>query len=135
MAMADIDTERSRGGALPLSRSNRAPHVPNRGMLMWGPWLLFAVGILMILATSVGAAGSVEGTVARGRVEGADVVVAYDVGGAEQTRYVREVAAGEILIVCGSLLMIAGVALPRLGLSPAKKMWLSETENTSDGGE
>jgi hypothetical protein len=23
---------------------------PNRGMLSWGPWFLFAVGILMILA-------------------------------------------------------------------------------------
>jgi hypothetical protein len=103
-------------------------------MRSWGPWLLFAVGILMIFAALVDA-GSAQRHDIGARVEGADVVVMSDFEGTHQTRYVREVVAGEIPLVCGSLLMIAGVALPRLGRSRAETTRLYEAERISDGIE
>ena len=35
---------------MPRAEPNPVRHQPNQGMLSWGPWLLFAVGILVILA-------------------------------------------------------------------------------------
>jgi hypothetical protein len=82
-------------------------------MFSWGPWLLFAVGILMILAAPMYDHQVIQDVV-RGR---------------------REVplVAGEVLVVCGSLLMIAGAGLPRLGRSPAKGLPSSEAERPLDG--
>jgi hypothetical protein len=87
---------------MPHSEPTPTRHQPNRGMLSWGPWLLFAVGILMILAAPMFDHQVIQDAV-RGR---------------------REVplVAGEVLVVCGSLLMIAGAALPRLGRSTGEPM-------------
>jgi hypothetical protein len=83
------------------SEPNAARQMLNRGLLTWGPWLLFAVGILMILAAPEFDHQVIQGVV-RGR---------------------REVplVAGEVLVVCGSLLMIVGAALPRLGRSRGER--------------
>jgi hypothetical protein len=82
-------------------------------MLSWGPWLLFAVGILMILAAPMYDHQVIQDAV-RGR---------------------REVplVAGEVLVACGSLLMIAGAALPRLGRSPATGLRSSEADSALEG--
>jgi hypothetical protein len=98
---------------MPHSEPNPARYAPNRGMLSWGPWLLFAVGILLILAAPMLDHQVIQDTV-RGR---------------------REVplVAGEVLVVCGSLLMIAGAALPRLGRSPGERLRSSEAERTLEG--
>jgi hypothetical protein len=98
---------------MPHSEPNSAPYPPNRGMLSWGPWLLFAVGILMILAAPMYDHQVIQDAV-RGR---------------------REVplVAGEVLVVCGSLLMIAGAALPRLGRSPVTGLRLYEVESALGG--
>ena len=94
------------------SEPNPARHPSNRGMLSWSPWLLFAVGILMILAAPMFDHQVIQDAV-RGR---------------------REVplVAGEVLVVCGSLLMIAGAALPRLGRSPGERMRSYEEQSALD---
>ena len=98
---------------MPHSEPNPTRHQPNRGMLSWGTWLLFAVGILMILAAPMYDHQVIQDAV-RGR---------------------REVplVAGEVLVVWGSLLTIAGAALPRFGRSPGEQMWSSEAERTLEG--
>jgi hypothetical protein len=98
---------------MPHSEPNAARQTPNRGMLSWGPWLLFAIGILMLLGAPMYDHQVIQDAV-RGR---------------------REVplVAGEVLVVCGSLLMIAGAALPHLGRSTGERLRSSEAERTLEG--
>jgi hypothetical protein len=98
---------------MPHSEPNSARQTPNRGMLSWGPWLLFAIGILMLLGAPMYDHQVIQDAV-RGR---------------------REVplVAGEVLVVCGSLLMIAGAALPHLGRSTGERLRSSEAERTLEG--